>query len=165
MHALCRFCQKNSYSRNRLIARKIRLLRRRSYRWIAKLICQFFGHRQSVGNRIRSVAEGFFGLRNYLYGQPCCDALGSRGSHGLSDAISPDYSWRQPILRVIDTMAEALVGVPGAWISYEVRPRQERGGLKNAACEGYGRHKPADAAIVRAGSPCTRVHVAGHPRN
>jgi hypothetical protein len=114
------FCPKNSYSCNRLIARKIGLLSRRSYRWIAKLICQFFGHCQSVGNRIRSVAERFFGLRNYLYGQPCCDALGSRGSHGLSDAISPDHSWRQPILRVTDTMAEALVGVPGAWIHARV---------------------------------------------
>jgi hypothetical protein len=45
----------------------------------------------------------------------------------------PGSFMRQPILRVIDSMAEALVGVPGAWISYEVRPRQVRGGLKNAA--------------------------------
>ena len=33
------------------------------------------------------------------------------------------------------------------------------------ACEGHRRHKPADADIVRAGSPYARVHVVGRPRD
>jgi len=32
-------------------------------------------------------------------------------------AISPDHAWRQPILRVVDTIVGAVVGVVGAWIS------------------------------------------------
>lgn len=32
-------------------------------------------------------------------------------------AISPDHAWRQPILRVVDTLVGVTVGVVGAWIS------------------------------------------------
>jgi hypothetical protein len=32
-------------------------------------------------------------------------------------AISPDHAWKQPILRVLDTMVGVAVGVVGAWIS------------------------------------------------
>jgi len=32
-------------------------------------------------------------------------------------AISPDHAWKQPILRVVDTIVGAAVGVAGAWIS------------------------------------------------
>jgi uncharacterized membrane protein YccC len=32
-------------------------------------------------------------------------------------AISPDHAWRQPILRVVDTIVGVAVGVVGAWIS------------------------------------------------
>jgi hypothetical protein len=86
MHALYRFCQKNSCACNRLIARKIRLLSGGSYRCFAIIICPFFGHCQSVGNRIRSVLETFFRLlHDYLYGRPWCDALGSAGSREVRD--------------------------------------------------------------------------------
>jgi uncharacterized membrane protein YccC len=32
-------------------------------------------------------------------------------------AISPDHAWKQPILRVMDTIVGVAVGVVGAWIS------------------------------------------------
>ncbi len=32
-------------------------------------------------------------------------------------AISPDHAWKQPILRVVDTIVGVAVGVAGAWIS------------------------------------------------
>jgi uncharacterized membrane protein YccC len=32
-------------------------------------------------------------------------------------AISPDHAWKQPILRVVDTIVGVAVGVVGAWIS------------------------------------------------
>jgi uncharacterized membrane protein YccC len=32
-------------------------------------------------------------------------------------AISPDHAWKQPILRVVDTIVGVAVGVLGAWIS------------------------------------------------
>jgi uncharacterized membrane protein YccC len=32
-------------------------------------------------------------------------------------AISPDHAWKQPILRVVDTIVGAAVGVVGAWIT------------------------------------------------
>jgi hypothetical protein len=32
-------------------------------------------------------------------------------------ALSPDHAWRQPILRVVDTIVGVAVGVVGAWIS------------------------------------------------
>jgi uncharacterized membrane protein YccC len=32
-------------------------------------------------------------------------------------AISPDHAWKQPILRVVDTLVGVTVGVVGAWIS------------------------------------------------
>jgi multisubunit Na+/H+ antiporter MnhB subunit len=31
-------------------------------------------------------------------------------------AISPDHAWKQPILRVVDTIVGVAVGVAGAWI-------------------------------------------------
>lgn len=32
-------------------------------------------------------------------------------------AISPDHAWKQPLLRVVDTIVGVAVGVAGAWIS------------------------------------------------
>jgi uncharacterized membrane protein YccC len=32
-------------------------------------------------------------------------------------AISPDHAWKQPLLRVVDTIVGVAVGVVGAWIS------------------------------------------------
>jgi hypothetical protein len=32
-------------------------------------------------------------------------------------AISPEQAWKQPILRVVDTIVGAATGVAGAWIS------------------------------------------------
>jgi uncharacterized membrane protein YccC len=37
-------------------------------------------------------------------------------------AISPDHAWKQPILRVVDTIVGAAVGVAGAWISLKPAP-------------------------------------------
>ena len=32
-------------------------------------------------------------------------------------AISPDHAWKEPILRMVDTIVGVAVGVLGAWIS------------------------------------------------
>jgi uncharacterized membrane protein YccC len=32
-------------------------------------------------------------------------------------AISPDHAWKQPILRVMDTIVGVAVGLLGAWMS------------------------------------------------
>jgi uncharacterized membrane protein YccC len=32
-------------------------------------------------------------------------------------AISPEQAWKQPILRVVDTIIGTAIGVAGAWIS------------------------------------------------
>jgi uncharacterized membrane protein YccC len=32
-------------------------------------------------------------------------------------AISPDHAWKEPILRMVDTIVGVAVGVAGAWIS------------------------------------------------
>jgi uncharacterized membrane protein YccC len=39
-------------------------------------------------------------------------------------AISPDHAWKQPILRVVDTVLGAAVGVVGAWISLKSSHRR-----------------------------------------
>jgi uncharacterized membrane protein YccC len=39
-------------------------------------------------------------------------------------AISPDHAWRQPILRVVDTIVGVAVGVVGAWISLKAGHRR-----------------------------------------
>jgi uncharacterized membrane protein YccC len=39
-------------------------------------------------------------------------------------AISPDHAWKQPILRVVDTIVGVAVGVAGAWISLKSRSRR-----------------------------------------
>jgi uncharacterized membrane protein YccC len=32
-------------------------------------------------------------------------------------AVSPNHAWKQPILRLVDTIVGVVVGVVGAWIS------------------------------------------------
>jgi uncharacterized membrane protein YgaE (UPF0421/DUF939 family) len=39
-------------------------------------------------------------------------------------AISPDHAWKQPILRVVDTVLGAAVGIVGAWISLKSSHRR-----------------------------------------
>jgi uncharacterized membrane protein YccC len=38
-------------------------------------------------------------------------------------ALSPDHAWKQPILRMLDTIVGVAVGVVGAWISLKSRDR------------------------------------------
>jgi hypothetical protein len=38
----------------------------------------------------------------------------------IVSAISPDHAWKQPILRLMDTMVGVAVGVGGAWLSLKV---------------------------------------------
>jgi uncharacterized membrane protein YccC len=44
-------------------------------------------------------------------------------------AISPDHAWKQPILRLLDTIVGVAVGIAGAWIGlkspYSRRPERE----------------------------------------
>src|SRR5258708_22555300 len=39
-------------------------------------------------------------------------------------AISPDHAWKQPILRVMDTIVGVAVGFVGAWMSLKSGPRR-----------------------------------------
>jgi uncharacterized membrane protein YccC len=39
-------------------------------------------------------------------------------------ALSPDHAWKQPILRVVDTIVGAAVGVIGAWIGMKSGQRR-----------------------------------------
>jgi hypothetical protein len=48
-------------------------------------------------------------------------------------AISPQQAWRQPILRLIDTVVGIAVGVAGAWIGLKLAPR-----IRNQASPGVG---------------------------
>jgi len=50
-------------------------------------------------------------------------------------AISPDHAWKQPLLRVVDTIVGVAVGVAGAWISLKSGHHRSTAGLKN------GRHE------------------------
>jgi len=125
MHALYRSCQRHSFAFNRLKARKIQLLSGSSYRWIAIPSCQFFGHCQSVGNRIPVWPRDFLRLPDYLYGRPCCNALASRGGRrDYATRQAPIHSSRRPIQGAISIMVEAALGVLSARIGYAVRPRQ-----------------------------------------
>jgi uncharacterized membrane protein YfcA len=38
-------------------------------------------------------------------------------------AISPQQAWRQPILRLIDTVVGIAVGIAGAWIGLKLATR------------------------------------------
>jgi uncharacterized membrane protein YgaE (UPF0421/DUF939 family) len=40
-------------------------------------------------------------------------------------AISPDHAWKQPILRVIDTIVGVAIGFVGAWMSLKSGPRRK----------------------------------------
>jgi uncharacterized membrane protein YccC len=43
----------------------------------------------------------------------------------IAAAISPDHAWKQPLLRVVDTVVGTGVGIMGAWITAK-RPQRER---------------------------------------
>jgi uncharacterized membrane protein YfcA len=40
--------------------------------------------------------------------------------------ISPQYAWKQPILRLIDTLVGIGVGIAGAWIGLKLATRISR---------------------------------------
>ena len=46
-------------------------------------------------------------------------------------AISPDHAWKQPILRVMDTIVGAAVGVVGAWVGLLLARRLQRAGQRS----------------------------------
>ena len=49
--------------------------------------------------------------------------------------ISPQHAWKQPILRLIDTLVGIAVGTPGAWIGLKLTGRsvnQNQGNLKSS---------------------------------
>jgi len=48
-------------------------------------------------------------------------------------AISPQQAWRQPILRLIDTIVRIAVGIAGAWIGLKLATR-----IPNQASSGVG---------------------------
>jgi uncharacterized membrane protein YccC len=48
-------------------------------------------------------------------------------------AISPQQAWRQPILRLIDTIVGIAVGIAGAWIGLKLATR-----IPNRASAGVG---------------------------
>jgi uncharacterized membrane protein YgaE (UPF0421/DUF939 family) len=50
-------------------------------------------------------------------------------------AISPDHAWKQPLLRLVDTIIGVAVGVAGAWISLKSGHHRSTAALKN------GRHE------------------------
>jgi uncharacterized membrane protein YccC len=43
-------------------------------------------------------------------------------------AISPDHAWKQPILRVVDTLVGVTVGVLGAWILQRLPQHRHQAG-------------------------------------
>ena len=40
-------------------------------------------------------------------------------------AIDPDHAWKEPILRMVDTIVGVAVGMLGAWISLGFRTKVE----------------------------------------
>lgn len=50
-------------------------------------------------------------------------------------AISPDHAWKQPILRVVDTIAGVAVGVFGSWIG--LRSARGLGHLRKSTYQGH----------------------------
>ena len=47
--------------------------------------------------------------------------------------MSPEHAWKEPILRLIDTVVGIVVGMAGAWISVELTTRGESKGTNKLA--------------------------------